>query len=63
MAQIDYSKMDGLQVLWHLLTTEPFFWVLLGIGFVALGFSLWFDRYEEHNDNRIVSDQSENLYR
>lgn len=63
MAEVDYSNMDGLQVLWHLLTTEPFFWVLLGIGFVALVFSLWFDRYVEHDDKHVVSDQSENLYR
>ncbi len=63
MAEVDYSNMDGLQVLWHLLTTEPFFWVLLGIGFVALGFSLWFDRYVEHDDKHVIADQSENLYR
>lgn len=63
MAEVDYSNMDGLQVLWHLLTTEPFFWVLLGIGFVALGFSLCFDRYVEQDDKHVVADQSENLYR
>jgi hypothetical protein len=48
MAEVDYTQMDGLQVLWHLLTTEPFFWVLLGIGFVAMGFSFWFDRWEDN---------------
>tara|TARA_B100000900_G_scaffold407959_1_gene421489 strand:- start:1997 stop:2185 length:189 start_codon:yes stop_codon:yes gene_type:complete len=47
MAEIDYTQMDGLQVLWHLLTTEPFFWVLLTVGFVAMGFSFWFDRWED----------------
>jgi hypothetical protein len=32
-------------VLWHLLTTEPFFWVILGIGFFAILLSIWVDKY------------------
>lgn len=49
----DLQGMDGLQVLWHLLTTEPFFWCLLSIGFLAMLFSIWFDRREESNDEHI----------
>mgnify|MGYP000358892075 CR=1 FL=1 len=45
MAQVNYNDMDGLQVLWHLLTTEPFFWVILGIGFFAILLSIWVDKY------------------
>jgi len=45
--------MDGLQVLWHLLTTEPFFWVLLGIGFGALALSIWFDRWNKDADYSV----------
>jgi hypothetical protein len=47
MAQINYNEMDGMQVLWHLLTTEPFFWVILSIGFIAIGFSIWIDKWEQ----------------
>jgi len=47
MAQVNYNDMDGLQVLWHLLTTEPFFWVILSIGFIAIGFSIWIDKWEQ----------------
>lgn len=39
-----YEDMDGLQVLWHLLTTEPFFWVILSLGFIAIAFSYWIDK-------------------
>ena len=49
----EYENMDGLQVLWHLLTTEPFFWVLLGIGFGALALSIWFDRWNENADYSV----------
>ena len=49
----DLQGMDGLQVLWHLLTTEPFFWCLLSIGFLAICVSIWFDRREESNDEHI----------
>ena len=56
MAEIDYTNTDGLEVLWHLLTTEPFFWVLLGIGVVALVFSLWFDRWDDCDE--VVQDQT-----
>jgi len=39
MAEVDYTQMDGMQVLWHLLTTEPFFWgiILFAVGVWALG--------------------------
>jgi len=47
MAQVNYNEMDGMQVLWHLLTTEPFFWVILSIGFIAIGFSIWVDKWEQ----------------
>jgi len=49
----EFENMDGLQVLWHLLTTEPFFWVLLGIGFCALALSIWFDRWNENADYSV----------
>ena len=49
MAQVNYNDMDGLQVLWHLLTTEPFFWVILGIGFVAILLSIWVDKYFDND--------------
>jgi hypothetical protein len=49
--------MDGLQVLWHLLTTEPFFWFILSIGFVAIGVSIWIDRWEDQ-ENIVHYDDS-----
>lgn len=47
MERGEFEGMDGLQVLWHLLTTEPFFWFILSIGFVAIGISIWVDRWED----------------
>ena len=54
MAEIDYTNTDGLQVLWHLLTTEPFFWVILSIGFVAILLSWWSERLQDKDDENVV---------
>ena len=56
MAQIDYNQMDGLQVLWHLLTTEPFFWGILSVGLIAIGFSIWVDKWETHKHIKHYDD-------
>ena len=54
----EFKDMNGLEVLWLLLTTEPFFWVLISIGVLAIGLSWWCDNYFEndipnypHNDH------------
>ena len=54
MAEIDYTDTDGLQVLWHLLTTEPFFWVILSIGFIAILLSWWSERLQDKDDKHVV---------
>ncbi len=54
MAEIDYTNTDGLQVLWHLLTTEPFFWAILSIGFIAILLSWWSERLQDKDDENIV---------
>jgi len=56
MAQVNYNEMDGLQVIWHLLTTEPFFWVILGIGFVAILLSIWVDKHFDNEPNYDPTD-------
>ena len=40
-----YEGMNGLEVLWLMLTTEPFFWVIISIGILAIGLSWWCDKY------------------
>lgn len=57
MEQGEFEGMDGLQVLWHLLTTEPFFWFILSIGFVAIGVSIWIDRWDDQ-ENIVHYDDS-----
>ena len=54
----EFKDMNGLEVLWLLLTTEPFFWVLISIGVLAIGSSWWCDnRFDNdipnypHNDH------------
>ena len=42
-----YEGMNGLEVLWLMLTTEPFFWVIISIGILAIGLSWWCDNYLE----------------
>jgi hypothetical protein len=59
VAEIDYNNTDGLQVLWYLLTTEPFFWFILSIGFVAMIISWLVDNYidqdsSHYDDNRHI---------
>ena len=53
MAQIDYENTDGLEVLWHLLTTEPFFWGILSIGAIALVLSWWSEKYLESDSEHV----------
>lgn len=60
----DLQGMDGLQVLWHLLTTEPFFWCLLSIGFLAICVSIWLDRSEQSDDEHIkYHDDTHHIHR
>tara|TARA_B100001057_G_scaffold262148_1_gene262382 strand:+ start:4049 stop:4249 length:201 start_codon:yes stop_codon:yes gene_type:complete len=48
MAQVDYSQMDGVQVLWHMISTgEPGLMIIIGLGLFFLVFSLIYDRYFE----------------
>ena len=42
-----YEGMNGLEVLWLMLTTEPFFCVIISIGILAIGLSWWCDNYLE----------------
>ena len=56
MVEVNYNDMDGLQVLWHLLTTEPFFWVILGIGVFAVLASLWLDKYFDEDTDYTPHD-------
>lgn len=63
MVEVNYSDMDGLQVLWHLLTTEPFFWVILSIGFIAIGFSIWIDRYWDNDPDIKHHDETHHINR
>lgn len=60
MAEIDYTDTDGLQVLWHLLTTEPFFWVILSVGFVAILLSWWSEKLQDKDDEHIVQYYDDN---
>ena len=57
MERGEFEGMDGLQVLWHLLTTEPFFWFILSIGFVAIGVRIWIDRWDDQ-ENIVHYDDS-----
>ena len=46
MAQVDYSQMDGVSVLWHMISTgDPGFLAILGLGFFFMIFSLVYDKY------------------
>lgn len=63
MVEVNYNDMDGLQVLWHLLTTEPFFWVILSIGFIAIGFSIWIDRYWDNDPDIKHHDETHHFNR
>ncbi len=53
---IDYNNTNGLEVLWYLLTTEPFLWFLLGFGIVITIFSVWFDKYNDASTEVVVND-------
>jgi len=63
MAQIDYENTNGLEVLWHLLTTEPFFWFILSIGGIALLFSIWIDRYWDNDPDIKHHDDTHHINR
>jgi hypothetical protein len=46
MAQVDYSQMDGVSVLWHMISTgDPGFLAILGLGIFFMIFSLVYDKY------------------
>ena len=48
MDQVAYSQMDGVQVLWHMISTgEPGLMAIIGLGLFFLVFSLIYDRYFE----------------
>jgi hypothetical protein len=53
---IDYNNTNGVEVLWHLLTTEPFLWVLLGFGIAMTIFSVWFDKYNDTSTDVVCND-------
>jgi hypothetical protein len=65
VAKIDYSNTDGFEVIWHLLTTEPFFWVILSIGFIAILASWWIDKLDNSNSNEHIKhyDDSHHMHR
>ena len=48
-----YDEMNGVQVLWHLLTNweeGKGLWFIIAIAMVAVALSLISDRYEEYKD-------------
>ena len=64
MAEIDYSNTNGFEVMWHLLTTEPFFWFILSIGFIAMVASWWIDRLDDDSNEHIKHyDDSHHMHR
>tara|TARA_B100001027_G_scaffold216945_1_gene195328 strand:+ start:3943 stop:4143 length:201 start_codon:yes stop_codon:yes gene_type:complete len=51
MAEVDYSQMDGVSVLWHMISTgDPGFLAILGLGIFFMIFSLVYDKYFEDEE-------------
>jgi len=59
MNMIDFSTMDGLQVLVYLLTHKEgaFLWWLIGFGIAMIGINLYLDRYEDNSKHINPNDQ------
>jgi len=56
---IDFSTMDGLQVLVYLLTHKEgiFLWYMIGFGFVIVALNLYLDKKEDTSKHINPNDQ------
>ena len=59
MNMIDFSTMDGLQVLVYLLTHKEgiFLWYMIGFGFVIVTLNLYLDKKEDTSKHINPNDQ------
>ena len=56
MAEVDYSQMDGVSVLWHMISTgDPGFMFIVGLGVFFLIVSVVSDRYIDKDTEKQIN--------
>lgn len=57
MAEVDYSQMDGVSVLWHMISTgDPGFMLIVGLGVFFLIVSVVSDRYIDKDTEKQINE-------